>query len=620
MSRLFFAKKNVFSVMSVRLAFTAYVCGFLLLLMIELQASEKDLVAIELIAKGGATELALQQLDQHQPSAEDNPEAWLYWEQSRISMMDTPIYWRQARDRLATVPNYLDSKVQRWALVQRASLSLSLKEPTVSLSRLRELVWSYGSEVKDIELASWRRMIAQAYLSAGQLDDARRAINRADQDYHWKDSSWNLLKIRAYMLNQQPDEALLILEKLPKNTAVSGALKLLVLSRTQSISAKVAYRKSIAAAQFVDNSNAERTKYWFIAAENAKILKNWEMYLHSLEQSSQMASAVSSEERLYRITNSELNEAYQHVGRLTANKYHLLVGDEDAWLSKADQLLQDKPATARSLTATAEDIAAKAGHSGGELKAQDKLADLIVMDEALDGRFLKYYYIGTESKPDLDGIPGLIRYRLFELAIIEGDFELAAQLGEALESPPKGIKDFDWRLRRARVMIMSAKYAKSIAILDGIFEQLVDARERQVDKLLQIVFDFQAVLEHDYALATLSKLENWNLSTKHRREILFWRAESLQAKKQPANAAALYLQSATLLDGFGGDQWGQAARYHAANALAEAGMVSDARYIYEKLLNESKRPVQRAQLRRQIQQLWVKKNLPVSLSKKAADE
>ena len=604
----------------VRAALIACVCGALLLSITTPKASEKNLFTIELIAKGGAVELALQQLDQYQPSAVDNPEDWFYWEQSRISMMDMPAYWRQARDRLATMPSHLNSRAQRWALVQRANLSLSLKAPTASLRHLRELIWSYGSEVKEIELASWRRMIAQAYLSAGQLDDTRRTINRAEQDYHWKDFNWNLLKIRAYMLNQQPHEALLILEKLPKDKVVSGALRLLALSRTQLISAPIAYRKSVAAAQLTENTNAERAKYWFIAAETSQTLKNWEMYLYSLEQSVQLASTVSGGERLYRITNSDLNESYQHVGGGIANRYHLLVGDEDAWLNKVDKLRPDKPALARSLAATAAHMATKEGRSAEKLKAQDKLADLIMMDEVLDERFLKFYYIDAGDEPDLDEIPRLIRYRLFDLAIVEGDIELASRLSETLESPPKGIEDFDWRLRRARIMVMSAKYDKSIAILDGIFEQLVDARGRQVDKLLQIVFDLQAVLEHDHALEILSKLEHWNLSPKHRREILFWRAESLQAKKQPANAAVLYLRSATLLDGFGGDQWGQAARYHAADALAEAGMVNDARHIYEKLLNESKLPVQRARLRRQIQQLWVKNKLSVSIAKEAKNE
>jgi TolA-binding protein len=92
---------------------------------------------------------------------------------------------------------------------------------------------------------------------------------------------------------------------------------------------------------------------------------------------------------------------------------------------------------------------------------------------------------------------------------------------------------------------------------------------------------------------------------KLQRELYYWMAESRKASEAYAEAARLYLKSAMLLDPKAGDPWGQTARYQAADALAHAGMVRDARVLFQQLLKTTTDPGRRAVLNRQLQKLWL---------------
>ena len=88
-----------------------------------------------------------------------------------------------------------------------------------------------------------------------------------------------------------------------------------------------------------------------------------------------------------------------------------------------------------------------------------------------------------------------------------------------------------------------------------------------------------------------------------RRELYYWMADSARALYRPLDAARLYLRSATLLDPVAMDPWAQTARYQAADALAEAGLVEDARALYTGLLGATRDPARKALLRHRLQQL-----------------
>ena len=83
-------------------------------------------------------------------------------------------------------------------------------------------------------------------------------------------------------------------------------------------------------------------------------------------------------------------------------------------------------------------------------------------------------------------------------------------------------------------------------------------------------------------------------------------ADSQNALKHYDAAAELYLRSATFGGASGEDPWGHSARYLAAEALGRAGLVDDATQVYQKLMASTPDPRRRAQIQRQMQQLWLR--------------
>jgi tetratricopeptide (TPR) repeat protein len=125
--------------------------------------------------------------------------------------------------------------------------------------------------------------------------------------------------------------------------------------------------------------------------------------------------------------------------------------------------------------------------------------------------------------------------------------------------------------------------------------------------LLQVVFDLQTVQQHRQALMLFDKLLEKELALQQRRELLFWMADSLQALENYQQAAYLYLKSATLTEPAAMDPWAQTARYRAAKALAEAGLLEDARRIYNGLLRATDDASRKAVLENEIQRLHLVK-------------
>jgi tetratricopeptide (TPR) repeat protein len=138
--------------------------------------------------------------------------------------------------------------------------------------------------------------------------------------------------------------------------------------------------------------------------------------------------------------------------------------------------------------------------------------------------------------------------------------------------------------------------------------------QQQVDRLLQVVFDLQTVQYHQQALVLFEALLDKRLDQQQRRELLFWMADSLQVLEQYDQAAYLFLKSATLSDPMAMDPWAQTARYRAAKALVEAGLLKDARQIYSSLLRATRDASRKAVLENEIQRLHL-----VSAVKKKTD-
>jgi tetratricopeptide (TPR) repeat protein len=178
-----------------------------------------------------------------------------------------------------------------------------------------------------------------------------------------------------------------------------------------------------------------------------------------------------------------------------------------------------------------------------------------------------------------------------------------------LTTIPEGTSRFNWQLRQSRALILGGRYDEGNQVLQNLISAYKEPNKEASDRILQVLFDLQAVNLHEEAIAHFNQLMRLEIEAKQRREILFWIADSYSGLKQFDLAALLYLQSAMLPDANAMDPWAQTARFHAAENLQKSGMVDDARRIYQALLTITEDPARRSVLNHNIQRLWLNQSI-----------
>ena len=118
-------------------------------------------------------------------------------------------------------------------------------------------------------------------------------------------------------------------------------------------------------------------------------------------------------------------------------------------------------------------------------------------------------------------------------------------------------------------MILGGQYNKGEAVLYELLANHDSLEPKEIDPFMQVVFDFQNVDEHHRALKLVEQLQAYPLTPKVHREIIFWRAESLQALGDYEQAAYLFLKSARPLDNVI-DPWFHTASFRAAESMEQA--------------------------------------------------
>jgi tetratricopeptide (TPR) repeat protein len=206
---------------------------------------------------------------------------------------------------------------------------------------------------------------------------------------------------------------------------------------------------------------------------------------------------------------------------------------------------------------------------------------------------------------EIGDIPPSVRHRIVKYAVQNRDLKLAADMARDLTRTYAGQSPDEWNLVRARLAIYSGDLAAGRKLLDQLIRPRKTLTDDLADRIMQLVFDLQNMEQHEQALELFRLIQERVQSESIRREILFWIAESLKGKGEYSLAAEYFLQSAN----HGGnmqDMWGQTSRYHAADALAEGGMLTDALGIYKDLLRIVTDPGQIMSLERKIQDLWLR--------------
>ena len=573
----------------------------------DISDNEQQLNKIDQLLALGAPGLALHFIYTHQQSlSEDNLHDWLLWERKRIALLVEMQRWQSVVDRIAEQKIIwrnlsLNVEDKNTFTTQQIEASLQLNRPEQALILLRQQIWS--AQASAVEIEEWRRLIIRSYLAMRRIGDAQRAMRRYRQDYGMDTlvgDQWILLQAQILIDSGHASQAIKLLDY---NESIQGkALLLLAQLQANVLSSEQAQSQARQLlSESKDNQNARRL-YWYIILRAAALQQNYLIQVEALEallelKSERYLANIFSQVEDFVSTDS-LWSAYQQAGLQLANEFKLLRGDDEAWYLQASNLFEKQALQARALFST---LALNAVNEHHRQVSFENLASLL--EKKSHGlEIIHRLFMNSRQIASLQHVPPAIRYVLVDYSLSHADLKTAARLMADLTQPPEGKDDFDWNLRRSRVLILGGKYQAGADILVEMLSGREQLEETQIDQYMQVVFDLQNVQAHEPALRAFDKLEQYPLSKKVQRELSFWKAESYEALKNYQQAAWLFLKSAQPIDEEI-DPWYHTATFKAAEAMGKAGLIKDAREQFIKLLRITANEARKSVIRQRLQQL-----------------
>lgn len=567
-------------------------CAIMLALVSAPLQADEQLDEIVALSRAGAPGLALRLLDVYQDGL--TGQSWAAAEQERLHILATRGNWQAIVSRYDRLPYRLPRSFLDWRVERQAQALLELGDGSGALAVLREAIWGVGAPDAE-SLRRWRTLILRAYLVNDNLDAALLALRRFQQDYGVDDTGLRALHGEALLRAGRADEALTALGD--GDETVIAALRDLAILGVDGERAAEVLERAVQAGSANARPDAARVTAWRVAAMAATRLGNHAATVAALERSLVLDDPRHGLPALLRTAPQDLWQAYVAWGRAVGNADQLIVGVDEDWITAAQARYDSEPAAARALDAA---LVSQTRDAGTAEQAQLRFADSLITQPGGD-RLLAVIYLDGALVTPVEEIAPAIRHILVGEAVRRGDIELASRMVADLEHAPGAADEVLWALRRARVLVLAGRAEEGHAVLDELIETRT---ELDIDAFLQVLFDLQQVDAHGFALALFERVMGLpGLELQRQREILFWMADSHRALGDPVQAARLFLRSATLEAPFAMDPWAQTARFQAAESLARAGLAEDAITILQGLLNITEDPARRAVLRDRIEQL-----------------
>lgn len=563
-------------------------------------AADERLDTLKRISAAGAPNLTLRMLDQAQPPIDEALYDWVLWEQERLAILSQWRQWDRLLVRIEGLPVDIPKQFAQQAATYEARAYLELGQHRTAREVLRRQLWQVGAAAS-AEYQTWRQQIIESYLGDSRFEDARVAMLRFEQDFDTGGLDWLLLRARVLIQAGRPVEAVRVLEK--QEGWRAGATRLYARLRAgQMDQAEIWQRVKNRSAQ-EDVDDEERATLWalgYFAAERMSPVDRV-VALETL-----FRNPSQSPLQLFQLSVDRLWQAYIDYAELVGNRAELLLGDDTRWLELAEGASKATPVKARSLYAMLMLRSAEA--RSADLAATGYMQTFAEIDEG-ERNLLDNLFNRSETFVSAERIPAGIRYQLVDLALQVADIEKATRLMSGLDSVPAGSSRFDWQLRRSRVLVLGGRYDEGNEVLRSLIGEYREPVPEATDRILQVLFDLQTVNLHEQAIAHFEQLLRLEIDARQRREILYWIADSWRGLERYDLAALLYLQSAMLPGPDTMDQWAQSARFNAADSLQQAGLVDDARRIYEDLLAVTEDVALRQVLTNKIQRLWLFQNV-----------
>lgn len=563
-------------------------------------SANQQLDSLKHISAAGAPFLTLKMLDQAQPGIDQDLYEWILWEQERFNILTEWKQWNDLLVRIENLPKDLPEQFLQQAASYQIRSYIELGQNETARALLREKLWNVEAGASN-EYKNWRQLLIETYVNEHNIDDARIAMLRFQQDFEQGDKDWILLRARVLMQAQRYDEAIEVLSNRLSWKAL--AMKLLAEYRNHQHSAQALWDLCKKRTDTIRDDPEQLATYWSIASIAARDMNPANQVI-ALE--ARLGIHTRLTDSLYRNNADQLWQAYYDYAQLVGNRSELLRGDDASWLKLALDVSKPTPIKSRSLLAFL-----MLESSQQDIRKQASIAFLRSLDlEQPEHQYLLDNLFNQSERFKLaSSIPLDIRFQLVDLALKRADITEATRLMSDLHSAPTDTSQFDWLLRQARVLLLGGKYEQGGKVLDELFAIYKDANKDDTDRILQVLFDLQTIEQNEQAIGYFRRLMNLKIEPRQQREILFWMADSFKALQQYQRAALLYLQSAMFIGPNAMDPWAQTARFNAAESLQKAGLVDDARRIYQSLLANTEEPARRSVLQHNIQQLWLTQNM-----------
>jgi len=560
------------------------------------QAADDDaLERIRALTRGGATQLALRLMDEQQPAA-TQAEAWMLWEKERYALYRAQRDWARLAERVTGLPAGLPPEFVRWAKAEAARARLAAGDAPGARRVLRDLLWQEQGS-RD-ERAEWRQLVIRSYLIENNAGDAHTALEQYREDFQVHSPAWRQLEATILIRAGRLKEAYALVGDI--KTHDGQLLALLAGLRGEQLSAAVVLTRALRLAEETRNKPALNHQVWLLTAEAATRAHDVLKKMVALERALTGAREHFTPDALLAANADDLWQTYEQYAETLGYEARLLVGDDAAWLKKAEAYKRDDAMQARAFYAF---LLTHASRDETRTLVAQRFADLLIEDGRAE--VLRALYTQSRRYADLQAVPEYARYRLADQALADYDIVFAARVMQGLEHAPSGEDSDGWALRRARVLIYAGNYPAAEQLLSKILADRSNTTVGFAERAIQVLFDLQAAGRHTQAIALLESVFRLVDNARMQREILYWIADSRAALGAHQQAAELYLRSAAYQHPTGGDMWGQTARYHAAEQLGKAGLTRDARLVYRALLKHTEDAKQRAVLERNIQQLWL---------------
>ena len=563
----------------------------------------------------GVPALALSLLKDEQKKRRQFSPDWYGYEYKRILIMASLEQWPQLIARTqwlfdTAVPDrHITEKIRLWFETQQVIAKLQLRKSEVALHQLQQLMWTTKLEDRDVSLPIvWRQLVIRAYLQLQLDNDARRALVTYERDYKTdeKNIDWVLLQAQVLLRTNRPKQAITLLKQLSSEKAVDVEA-LLLIAKLQD-EPKNAEKILQLMREQLDGQVISKPARWamsYVAFLSSKVLSDVEEQILYLEAMLSLDIKYPVFDETFKVTADDLWDLYNQQGLVIANDNGLLFGNDDPWQKLSNKLIKNEPEKALALNTSL------VLHTNNFATKQQQHKTIVeIIETRKNGlELINKLYLHSEKVKDVDLLPEEVRYRLVDYALSESDYFAASKIMNSLDEPPQGKSLFDWRMRKARVLILHGDYQESENLIRKTFASKKSISIPELDRYIQVVFDFQTVQQHQQALNLFKLISLQGLSEQLKREIYFWKAESYYSLDKYDRAALFYLESARAVTGEEHDLWAQSARFKAGGALVLAEIYVDAEKVYKDLLLVTASESRKALINQNLQKIRLLKSV-----------